>query len=122
MENSKWSAEEVFTGSASSCQRLRRQEGATQDAPTILEQRADSVQSLGFLAAPTRCLLPYYQRRQIDNDDLLAAIDYHGQGLTECLSLAKSTLAMAQCRSPLAVDFVEDKLAKAKAKIAGETS
>ena len=122
MQNSKRSAEEVFTRSASSRQRLRRQEGTTQDAPTTLEQRADLVQPLGFPAAPTRRSLPCYQRRQIDNDDLLAAIDRHGQGLAECLSLAESSLAMAQCRSPPVADSVEDKLAKAEARIAGETS
>ena len=72
------SAEEAFTGSASLRQRLHRQEGATQDAPTILEQRADSTLPLELPAAPTRRQLPYYQRRQIDNDDLLATIDHHG--------------------------------------------
>ena len=78
MENSKRSAKEVFTESASSRQRLRRQEGTTQDAPTTLEQRVDPVQPLGLPVAPTHHPLPYYQRRWIDNDDLLAAIDRHG--------------------------------------------
>ena len=60
--------------------------------------------------------------RWIDNDNFLAAIDHHGQGLAECLSLVESTLAMAQCQSPPVVDSVEDKLAKAKARIAHDTS
>ena len=58
--------------------------------------------------------------RQIDNDDLLASIDRHGQSLAECLSLVESALAMVRCRSPPAVDLMEDRLAKAKARIAGE--
>ena len=122
MENSKRSTEEVFDGSASSRQRILRQEGATRDAPTVPEQRADPAQPLGLPAAPTHRQLPCYQRRQIDNDDFLAAIDRHGQGLTECLSLAESTLAMARCRSPPEADSVEDKLARAEARITGEIS
>jgi len=122
MENSKRPTEEVFIGSASSRQRLRRQEGTTWDAPTISEQRDDSAQPLGLLVAPTRRQLPRYQRRWIDNDDFLAAIDRHGQGLAECLSLAESTLAMSRCRSPPKADFVEDKLARAEARITGEIS
>ena len=58
--------------------------------------------------------------RWIDNDDLLASIDRHGQSLAECLSLAESALAMVRCRSPPAVDSVEDRLAKAEARIVGE--
>ena len=58
--------------------------------------------------------------RRIDNDDLLASIDRHGQSLAECLSLIESALAMVRCRSPPTVDSVEDRLAKAEAKIAGE--
>ena len=78
MENSKGSAEEVSTGSASSRQRLRRQEGATRDASTVLEQRADSAQPLRLPATPTHRQLPCYQRRWIDNDDLFTAIDRYG--------------------------------------------
>ena len=121
MENSKGSAEEVSTGSTSSCQRLRRQEGATRDASIVLEQRADSARPLGLPIASTHHQLPCHQRRWIDNDDLFAAIDRHGQGLAECLSLAKSTLAMVRCRSPPEADSVEDRLARAKARITGET-
>ena len=58
----------------------------------------------------------------MDNDDLLTFIDRHGQGLTECLSLTESALAMVRCRSPLKADSVEDRLAKAEARIAGEMS
>ena len=58
----------------------------------------------------------------MDNDDLLTSIDWHGQGLTECLSLAESALAMVRCRSPPEVDSVEDRLAKAEARIMGEIS
>ena len=60
--------------------------------------------------------------RQIDNDDLLASIDRHGQSLNECLSLVESALAMVRCQSPPVVDSVEDRLAKAEARIAGEIS
>ena len=122
MENSKRSTEEAFNGSASSCQRLHREEGATRDAPTIPEQRVDSAQPLGLPAAPTHRQLPCYQRRRIDNDDFLAAIDRHDQGLAEYFSLAESTLAMARCRSPPEADCVEDKLARAEARIVGEIS
>ena len=58
--------------------------------------------------------------RRIDNDNLLASIDRHGQSLAECLSLVESALAMVRCWSPPAVDTVEDRLAKAEARIAGE--
>ena len=96
MENSKRSAEEAFIGSASSRQCLHRQEGATWDAPIILEQRADSAQPLGSSSAPIRHQIPCYLRRQIDNDDLLASIDRTDQNLASCLSLAESALAMIQ--------------------------
>ena len=66
--------------------------------------------------------LPCYPRRQIGNDDLLATIYSHGQGLAECLSLVESTLAMARCRLPPMADSVDDKLAKAEAGIMGEIS
>ena len=36
--------------------------------------------------------LPRYQRRQINNDDLIASIDQVGQKLTDCLSIAESAL------------------------------
>ena len=110
MENSKRSAEEALNGSASLRQLLHPQEGATWDAPIIPEQRADSAQPLGASLAPIRRQLPHYLRRRIDNDDLLTSIDRHGQNLADCLSLAKSALAMVRCRSPPEVDSVHDVL------------
>ena len=38
----------------------------------------------------TRCLLPRYRRRQINNDDLIASIDRVGLKLADCLSIAES--------------------------------
>jgi len=122
MENSKRSAEGALNGSASSRQRLHRQEGAAHDAPTASGYRADSVRPLGSSLSIVYCQLPCYPRRQIGNDDLLATIDSHGQSLAECLSLAESTLAMARCRSLPVVDSVDDKLAKAEARIMGVIS
>ena len=40
----------------------------------------------------TRCSLPRYQRRQINNDDLIASIDQVGLKLADCLSIAESAL------------------------------
>ena len=122
MENSKKFAKEALNGPASSRQRLHCQEGTTCGAPYASRNRTDSVQPLGSSSLTAHRQLPCYQRRWIDNDDLLASIDRHGQGLTECLSLAESALAMVRCRSPPEADSVEDRLAKAKAKITGETS
>ena len=122
MENSKRSAEGAPDGSASSCQRLHRQEGAARDAPTASGHRANSVRPLGSSLSTAYRQLPCYLRWRIGNDDLLATIDNHGQGLAKCLSLAESTLAMAQCRSPPMADSVDDKLAKAEARITGEIS
>ena len=122
MENSKWFLEKALIGSASSCQCLHRQQGTTHDAPTASGDRADSVRPLGSSSLIACRQLPCYQRRQIDNDDLLASIDRHGQGLTECLSLAESALAMVRCRSSPEADSGEDRLAKAEARITGETS
>ena len=78
MENSKKFPEEALNGPASSCQRLHRQEGATRGAPTALGDRTDSVRPLGSSPLAARHQLSCYQRRQIDNDDLLASIDRHG--------------------------------------------
>ena len=96
MDNSKGFAEEALNGSAPSRQRLHRQEGATWDAPIVPEQRDNSAQPLGSSSAPIQCQLPHYPRRQIDNDDLLAFIDWTDQNLASCLSLAESALAMIQ--------------------------
>ena len=122
MENSKRFAEGALNGSASSRQRLHRQEGAAHDAPTASSYRANSVQPLGSSSSIAYRQFPCYSRRQIGNDDLVATIDNHGQGLVECLSLAESTLAMARCRSTPVADSVDDKLAKAEARIMGEIS
>ena len=94
MENSKRSAEEFRNRSASSRQRLHRQEGATRDTPSALGHRDNSLRPLGFSSSTAHHQLPCYQRRWIDNDDLLASIDRHGQGLAECLSHVESALAM----------------------------
>ena len=43
-------------------------------------------------SATTRRPLPRYQRRQINNDDLIASIDQVGQKLADCLSISESAL------------------------------
>ena len=121
MENSKRSTEGAPNGSTSLRQRLR-QEDVAHDAPIASGYRADSVRPLGSSLSIVYHQLPCYPRRWIGNDDLLATIDNHGQGLAQCLSLAESTLAMAQCRSPPMANSVDDKLAKAEARIMGEIS
>jgi len=40
----------------------------------------------------TRRLLPRYQRRHINNDDLIESIDRVGLKLVDCLSVAESAL------------------------------
>ena len=122
MENSKKFAKEALNEPALSCQRLHHQEDTTRGVPIASRNSTDSVRPLGSSLLLARRQLPCYQRRWIDNDDLLASIDRHGQGLAECLSLAESALAMVRCRSPPEVDSVEDRLAKAKARITGEIS
>ena len=122
MENSKRSAEGVLDGSASYRQRLHHQEGTVRDASTSSGHRAVFVQPLGSSLLVAHRQLPFYPRRRIGNDDLLTTIDSHGQSLAECLSLIESTLAMARCRSPPVVDSMDDKLAKAEARIMGEIS
>jgi len=90
MENNKRSAEGALDGSASLHQRFRRQEGATRGAPTSSGYRADSVRPLGSSSSIIHHQLPCYPRWWIDNDDLLATIDSHGQGLAKCLSLSQN--------------------------------
>ena len=75
MENSKKFVEEALNGPASSRLRLHRQEGTTRGAPTASGNRSDSVQPLGSSSSTTCRQLPCYQRRLIDNNDLLASID-----------------------------------------------
>ena len=43
-------------------------------------------------SSTTRRSLPRYQRRQINNDDLIASIDQVGLKLVDCLSIAKLAL------------------------------
>ena len=119
MENSKRPIEEVLNGSASSRQRLHRQEGATQDVSTAPEHRVDLVQSSRSSSTLIYRQLPSCPRRQIDNDDLIASIDRTDQSLTNCLSLVESALAMIQIRSPFEADLRE-RLARAKARITGK--
>ena len=121
MENSKRSTEEALAGSTSSCQHIHRQEGATYDAPVVLEQRTDSTQPLGSSLAPICRQLLYYLRRSRDNDDLIASIDRTGEKLADCLSIVELALAIIQGRSPPEANPVWERLAKAEARIAGET-
>ena len=121
MENSKRSAKEALDGSTSSRQRIHRQGGATCDAPIILEQRTDSAQPLGSSSAPICCQLPCYPRRQIDNDDLLASINWTDQNLASCLSLIESALAMIHGRSPSEASPVGERLVRVEARIISET-
>ena len=120
MENSKRFPEKVFIGSASSRQCPRHQEGVSHDASATLGNRADSFRPSGPSSSMACCQPPCHQMRWIDIDDLLASIDRHGQSLAECLFLVELALAMVRCRSPRVVDSVEDRLAKAEARIAGE--
>ena len=122
MENSKKFAEEALNGPASSRQHLHRQEVTTHGAPTTLGERDDFVWPLGSYSLIAHRQLPCYQRRRINNDDLLSSIDRAGQNLTDCLSLTESALAMVRCQSPFEADPVEDRLAEAEARIMGEIS
>ena len=122
MEISKRSTEGALDGSVTSHQHLHRREGAAHDAPTVSGHSDDSVRPLGPSLSIAYRQLPCYPGQRIDNDDLLATIDSQGQSLAECLSLVESTLAMARCQSPPVVDSVDDKLAKAEARIMGKVS
>ena len=56
----------------------------------------------------TRRLLPRYQRRQINNDDLIACIDRVGLKLADYLSIAESALdTLVQRRPPSNPDLLE---------------
>ena len=81
MEDSKKFTEEALNGPASSRLWLHRQEGTTRGALTTLGNRTDSVRPLGSSSLTVHRQLPCYQRRWIDNDDLLASIDRAGQNL-----------------------------------------
>ena len=121
MENCKRPAEEVLNGSASSRQRLHCREGATRDVSTAPEHRVDLVQSLRSSSTLIHRQLPSCSRRQIDNDDLIASIDWTDQSLTNCLSLAESALAMIQIQSSSEADLREW-LARAEARITGDAA
>ena len=121
MENNKRPIEEALNGPASSCQRLHRQEGATRDVPITPEHRANSAQPSGSSSTPIRSQLPNYLRRQINNVDLIASINWTDQSLSNCLSLAESALAMIQIRSSSDADLRE-RLARAEARITCETT
>ena len=121
MENSKRLAKEVLNGSASSRQRLHRREGATRDVSTAPEHRVDLVQPSISSSTLTRPQLPSCPMRQIDNDDIIASIDWTDQSLTNCLSLTESALAMIQIRSSSEADLREW-LARAEARITGKTA
>ena len=52
--------------------------------------------------------LPRYQRRQINNDDLIASIDQVVQKLTDCLSIAELAMdTLVQRRPPSDPDLSE---------------
>ena len=56
----------------------------------------------------TRRPLPRYQRRHINNDDLIESIDQVGLKLADCLSIAESALnTFVQCRPPSYSDLSE---------------
>ena len=56
----------------------------------------------------TRRPLPHYQRRQINNYDLIESIDRVGLKLTDCLSIAESALyTLVQHRPPSDPDLLE---------------
>ena len=74
---------------------------------------------LGSSSAPICRQLPCYLRRPRDNDDLIASIDQTGEKLVDCLSIAELALAIVQGRSPPEANPVRERLAKAKARIAG---
>jgi len=97
MENSKMHAVEGLDGSISSYQRIHHQEGISRDASAASGNRADSIWPSGPSLSTAHRQFLYHQRRQFDDDDLLASIDRHGQSLAECLSIAESALAMVRC-------------------------
>ena len=59
-------------------------------APAIVDPISEPPPRLPSLT--THRPLPHYQRRQINNDDLIASIDQVGLKLANCLSIAKSAL------------------------------
>ena len=63
---------------------------------------------LRSLSATTRRSLPRYQRRPINNDDLIESIDRVGLKLADCLSITESALdTLVQRRPPSDPDLSE---------------
>ena len=59
-------------------------------------------------SSTTRRPLPRCERRQINNDNLIASIDQVGQKLADCLSIAESALTtLVQRRPPFDSDLSE---------------
>jgi len=57
-------------------------------------------------SSATRRPLPRYQRRQINNDDLIVSIDRVGLKLVDCLSIVESVLdTLVQHRPPSDLDL-----------------
>jgi hypothetical protein len=51
-------------------------------------------------------LLPCYQRRHVNNDDLIESIDWVGLKLVDCLTIAESALdTLVQHRAPADPDL-----------------
>ena len=56
---------------------------------------------LGSTSSATHRSLPCYQRRHVNNDDLIKSIDWVGLKLADCLSIAESALdTLVQHRAP----------------------
>ena len=76
--------------------------------PTPVTTDPTSEPPLRLPSSTTRRLLPRYQRRQNNNDDLIASIDQVGQKLVDCLSIAESALdTLVQRRPPSDPDLSE---------------
>jgi len=113
MENGKRSTEEALDESMPPHQHLCHWENATHDlgrmdlhlnalhdAPIVSEHRADSTQPSRSSSSTIRHPLPRYQRKQINNNDLIASIDHVGQKLADCLSIVESALTTLVQRGP----------------------
>ena len=81
---------------------------STSITPTPTTADLISEPPLRLPSSTTRRPLPRYQRRQINNDDLIASIDQVGQKLADCLSIAESALTtLVQRRPPSDSDLSE---------------
>ena len=75
-------------------------------APATADPISEAI--LRSLSATTRHSLPRYQRRPINNDDLIESIDRVGLKLADCLSVAESALdTLVQRRPPSDPDLSE---------------